>query len=177
MSDYRPLELDRTYNVGIGFIGADAQPRIGAQSFHGLPFQIGTDPQRCFIGFQSGAPPITLSVNDMAYTLVFAHTLLESQVMQGEPIGRVLAQYMVRYADGETVRIPIRERFEVSAIPTVWGQWPFLAVPDRKDWMAERYAVSGVIRDSDRPRHIMPGSMIITCGPGATRIRNRSSKH
>jgi hypothetical protein len=140
MSDYRPLELDRTYNVGIGFIGADAQPRIGAQSFHGLPFQIGTDPQRCFIGFQSGAPPITLSVNDMAYTLVFAHTLLESQVMQGEPIGRVLAQYMVRYADGETVRIPIRERFEVSAIPTVWGQWPFLAVPDRKDWMAERYA-------------------------------------
>jgi hypothetical protein len=140
MSDYTPLELESRYNVGTAFVGAEVHPKIGEQWFHGLPFQIGADTNRCFIGFQSGAQPVTIPVNDTAFTLIFVHALLESQVMEGEPIGRVLAHYVVRDADGETVRIPIRERFEVSKIPTIWGQWPFLAVPDQKDWLAERYS-------------------------------------
>lgn len=140
MADYKPLSLDLYANVDSAFIRPDAQPRIGEQSFHGLPFLIGADPTRCFIGFEHGMPTVTIPVNDTAYNLIFAHTLLESQILAGEPVGRVLAHYVVRYADGETARLPIRERFEVSVIPTTWGQWPFLAVPDQKEWMAERYA-------------------------------------
>ncbi len=140
MPDYKPLELDLNYNVGTAFIGADARPKIGEQAFHGLPFKIGKDRGCCFIGWEAGAQATTIPVNDTAYNLIFVHTLLESQVLQGEPIGRPMAHYAVQYADNKIIRIPIRERFEISVIPTTWGQWPFLAVPDQKDWLAERYA-------------------------------------
>jgi hypothetical protein len=139
MTDYEPLDLSSVYNVGVDFIHAQAAPKIGEQIFHGLPFHIGADAARCFIGFEAGAQPVSIPVNDTAFNLIFAHALLESQVLEGEPIGRVLANYVVQYAGGEIVRLPIRERFEVSVTPTMWGQWPFLAVPDQKEWLAERY--------------------------------------
>src|SRR5688500_20367287 len=98
MADYRPLELETNYNVGTAFISEDAKPSIGTQSFHGLPFQIGADSNRCFIGFERGAEPVTIPVNTTVYTLIFAHALLESQVLESEAIGRVLAHYVVTYA-------------------------------------------------------------------------------
>ncbi len=137
--DYRAVDLTSVYNVGTAFMAADAQPPIGNQLFHGLPFQIGADSQRCFLGFESGANPVTIPVSDTAYHLIFAHTLLESEVMAGGPVGEVLAVYVVTYADGEIVRLPVRERFEVSVLPTTWGQWPFLALPNQKDRMRDRY--------------------------------------
>jgi hypothetical protein len=140
MADYKPLQLENMYNVGTAFIGADAKPKIGGQTFHGLPFQIGIDTNCCFIGLGPGVQPVTIPVNATAHNLIFAHALLESKVLAGESIGRVLAHYVVKYAGGATVRLPIRERFEVSMIPTAWGQWPFLAVPEQQDWLAERYA-------------------------------------
>ncbi len=140
MTDYQPLNLNELRNVGVDFIRPAAQPRIGEQQFHGLPFQIGTDPQRCFIGFEPGTAAIAVPVNATAHNIIFAHTLLESQVLAGEPIGRVLATYTVQYADGTTEALPVRERFEVSVIPTAWGQWPFLAVPDQADGMQDRYS-------------------------------------
>ncbi|MBZ0286017.1 MAG: hypothetical protein K8I30_00275, partial [Anaerolineae bacterium] len=140
MSDYKPLALGGVYNVGTNFMNPDAKPPIGDQSFHGLPFQIGANPDCCFIGFGPGAPAITIPVNDTAHNLIFAHALLESEVLKGGPIGQTLAHYVVTYADGESMRLPVRERFEVSVTPTAWGQWPFLAVPDQKDALPERYA-------------------------------------
>ncbi|MBZ0303427.1 MAG: CehA/McbA family metallohydrolase [Anaerolineae bacterium] len=140
MSDYRPLDLTSVFNVGTTFMPARSNPRIGSQSFHGLPFAIGADAARCYIGFESGTPQrVTLPVQDRAYHLIFAQTLLESQVMAGGPVGETVLHYSVQYASGETVRIPIRERFEVSEVPTTWGQWPFLAVPDQIDWLSPRY--------------------------------------
>jgi hypothetical protein len=139
MPDYKPLNLSSVYNVGVDFIHAQAAPKIGEQTFHGLPFHIGADAARCYIGFAGGGHTFRIPVNDTAFNLIFAHTLLESKVMEGEPIGRVLANYVVHYADGELVRLPIRERFEVSVTPTAWGQWPFLAVPDQQEWLAERF--------------------------------------
>lgn len=140
MSDYKPLSLENVYNTGISFVGTNGKPKIGEQIFHGLPFQIGADSDRCFIGFETGAQPVTIPVNDTAFNLIFVHALLESQVMQGEPVGRVLAHYTITFTNGAIERIPIRERFEVSVIPTTWGQWPFLALPDQKDGLPDRYA-------------------------------------
>lgn len=140
MSDYKPLDLNSVYNSGTTFIGADAQPRIGDQQFHGLPFSIGADSGRCFIGFDSDQrDPVTIAVDDTAHNILFANTLLESEVLAGEPVGRVLATCIIQYVGGEAVRVPVRERFEVSVIPTAWGQWPFLAVPDQKEQVLDRY--------------------------------------
>lgn len=141
MADYVPLRLDSFYNVGTAFMGElRPKPRIGEQLFYGLPFQIGADSERCYLGFRSGALSIRIPVNAAAYHLIFVHALLESQVMDGGAVGSVLAHYMVHYMGGESVRIPIRERFENGIVPTAWGQWPFLAVPDQIDRTWQRYA-------------------------------------
>ena len=57
MHDYQPLDLSQFCNVGTEFIKEGAQPLIGSQMWHGLPFTVGTtnpDPARCLIGFASG---------------------------------------------------------------------------------------------------------------------------
>ncbi|HLO15639.1 MAG TPA: hypothetical protein VK206_12465, partial [Anaerolineales bacterium] len=54
MHDYQPLNLTQFCNVGTEFIKEGAQPPIGNQTWHGLPFTVGSaepDPARCFIGF------------------------------------------------------------------------------------------------------------------------------
>jgi hypothetical protein len=141
--DYQPLDLARYTNVSTAFAGPERQPPIGRQTFHGLPFEIGSDPRRCFIGIglNEAARPenVTVAIDAAARWVIFAHALLESRVLAGEPIGRVVAHYLFRYADGELVRVPIRERFEVSVVPTEWGQLPFLALPDGHDHLQPRY--------------------------------------
>ena len=145
MSDYQPLNLSTYYNVGATFIGPDARPKIGAQIFHGLPFNIGGDepePTRCFIGLfgDAGAQnQITVPIQASANYLIFAHTLLESRLHDGEPIGYVGANYSFQFAGGDTIQVPIRERFEVAVVPTAWGQRAFLAEPDVQDHLVPRY--------------------------------------
>ena len=71
--------------------------------------------------------------------MIVAHRLLESRVLEGESVGRVIAIYIFRYADGGQGGVPFRERFEFNIIPTGWGQKPFVAWPDRKDSLYSRY--------------------------------------
>ena len=54
-------------------------------------------------------------------------------------MGLPVAHYVFRYAGGEEIRAPIRERFEVAVVPIGWGQHPFLAVPDQKDSLQPRH--------------------------------------
>ena len=71
---YRPIDLGAACNVPAAFARADlppvfddpsrnappasASPAIGPQLFHGLPFAIALDPERCFIGIEGkGADP------------------------------------------------------------------------------------------------------------------------
>lgn len=151
MQDYQPVDLSTYCNVGVDFYGpdnpivADPKSAIGRQSFHGLPFEIGgaeADPARCFIGFGGGEGlhgAVTVPLGTTARQVVFAHALLESKVAEGENIGRVVAQYRVQYANGERVDLPIRERFEVSAVPPPYGGSPFLALPDQMNYLMPRY--------------------------------------
>jgi len=145
MSDYQPLDLAGLCNVGTSFLGAGPHERIGPQQFRGLPFLVGgaqPDPQRCLIGFGSAGNALThveLRGNGTDRWVVFAHTLLESDVLNGGDVGEVVATYTFCYAEGEPVPVPIRERFEVGLVPTEWGQNPFLAVPQNSDWLMPRY--------------------------------------
>ena len=54
------------------------------------------------------------------------------------PVGEPVAEYVVRYADGGEAHLPIRERFEIAAVPNPWGQAPLLAWPDGDDELLPR---------------------------------------
>ena len=157
IQDYQPVDLADLCNTGSDFIvpqparlsvsptANSAQPALGKQVFHGLPFIIGKpvpDPSRCFIGFdpvKDNQQHVTVPLGCKARWIIFAHALLESRVLQGEDIGRTVAYYVCRYRDADSVRLPVRERFEVSVVPTKFGQLPFLARPDQMDYMLPRH--------------------------------------
>ena len=137
MQDYQTIDLGDLYNVGSDFIGPDADPAIGDQVFHGLPFKVGSSGD-CFIGFsgEGGArEAITVPVGTAARHIIFAHTLLESKIHDGENIGYTVADYVFVFEDGEEVRVPIRERFEIAVVPTGGGKASFLATPDQKNFI------------------------------------------
>ena len=140
MPDYQPLNISSLCNVGAEILGENATPAIGEQAFHGLPFQISEDGDR-FLGFGSevNAEPITIPLNATPKRIIVVHRLLESQIFEGDPVGRLIANYVFRYANGETVSVPIRERFEIAVVPPGWGQLPFLAWPDQQDGLHPRY--------------------------------------
>ena len=140
MQDYQPLNLAAHCNVGAGILGENANPAIGEQTFHGLPFQI-SSAENCFLGFgvHVNTDPISIELNEKSKYVIVAHRLLESKLFEGDPVGRLVANYIFRYADGKTAKVPIRERFEIAVIPPGWGQMPFLAWADRQDGLQPRY--------------------------------------
>jgi hypothetical protein len=152
MQDYEPLDLSAHWNVGATFAGPSIDPPLGKQSFRGLPFQIGGDNgSDCFIGFTGNKDtdqPVEVAVGKSAHTIVFAHTLLETRIFEGENIGHVVADYVVRLADGTEHRIPVRERFEIVHIPVGWGMHAFLAQPDTIDFNMPR--LEGSYNESGR---------------------------
>jgi hypothetical protein len=143
LADYQPLDLRALCNAAAAVYGHAAAPApIGNLSFHGLPFLIGgatPDPERCLIDLGAASGPVRVPIGAAARQLLVAHALLGSRILQGEPVGAVVAHYTLRYADGEELRAPIRERFEIGPIPMWWSAYPFLAVPDEKDYLLSRY--------------------------------------
>ncbi len=145
MADYIPLDITPYCNAGHTIFGKDLDPPVGEQTFYGLPFRIGSGAaeEKCYLGFGSNdglmSKPVTLPLNESVHTITIAHTLLETEIFHGGPVGQTIADYVFRYGSGEEVSIPIRERFEISALPLQWGQYPFLSVPDQKSSLIDRY--------------------------------------
>src|SRR5262245_19802000 len=104
MHDYQPLDLTQYCNVGAAFLGEEAKPLIGSRTWHGLPFMVGSaapDPARCLIGFGSREDAcVTIPIGAAARHVIFAHTLLETRVREGENIGHVVAYYHFRFSNG-----------------------------------------------------------------------------
>jgi hypothetical protein len=140
MQEYQPLDLASLCNVGVSILGEGAKPAIGPQTYHGLPFRIGVG-EHCFLGFGAdiNADPIVAPINATPKSVIVAHRLLESRIFEGDPVGRLVARYIFRYANGDEVAVPIRERFEIAVVPPGWGQLPFLAWPDNKNGLMPRY--------------------------------------
>ena len=140
MPDYQPLNLSSLCNVQTEILGENANPAIGEQTFHGLPFQISAA-DNCFLGFGNGASmePTVIPLDATPKRIIVVHRLLESKIFEGDPVGRLIANYVFRYGNGETVSVPIRERFEIAVVPPGWGQLPFLAWPDQQDGLHPRY--------------------------------------
>ena len=140
MQDYQPISLTDLCNVGTEIIGVNAALNTGQQTFHGLPFNI-SEGEKCFLGFGEdvNTNPIQIPVNATPKRVIVAHRLLESRIPEGEPIGKLIANYVFYYANGISMKVPIRERFEIGSIPQGWGQQTFIAIPDQKEGLISRH--------------------------------------
>src|SRR5262245_35413272 len=112
MSDYEPIDLGPLCNAGVAIYGADEQPATGSVTLHGLPFLVGgaaPDSACCFIALGPGAAEtaVDVPVGAAARHILFAHALLDTRLLEGGPVGDVVGHYAIRYADGETARVPI----------------------------------------------------------------------
>ena len=146
MKDYEAISLARLCNAGKEVLGKDEPPRLGRQTMRGLPFQVGARDgkgEKFLLALGNGkgfsSEKVKVPVNRTAQNVIFAHRQLDSQLMNNGPLGEVVAHYKVELANGREHTIPIRERFEISIIPTGWGQLPFNALPDRNEGLPPRY--------------------------------------
>ncbi len=173
MSGYRALDLTALCTTpGTVFPDPATVPR-GDVAFHGLPFRVGAGdgPVASYLCLgRAHRPAVDVPVGGRPTWLVFAHALLDSELFEGGEVGRTCAEYTLRYADGGTRRVPVRERFEIAVspqdrpdrpIPLDWGQTPFLALPDLEPTPPHRTvgrfdATGGRFKDVDDPSTRVP---------------------
>src|SRR3990172_6843071 len=133
-SDYTPLDINRWSNGNASSIKGP----FGPQVLRGLPFKISP------IQFNKmHNRPIEIPIQSLTQWIIIAHRLDESYLLEGEPVGHVVAHYCFQIQNGATLAVPIRERFEIGYAPPqfdlkYFGHQPFLAVPDRFDSLMPR---------------------------------------
>jgi hypothetical protein len=138
MPSYDPVDLSAACNAGVEVLGDEpGNVPLGRVNLRGLPFQIGPEPERCFL---LPGQPVSVSVGRLARRVIIAHRLLEPGAPAGHGVGQVVAEYVFHLAGGGAITAPIRERFEIQVVPTAWGQAPFLAVTDTSDYKLPRFA-------------------------------------
>ena len=140
---YVAIDLSRYSNAGDSILPKGETIPRGKQTYHGLPFRIGggATSKKCVVAFGKGVrdEPLTIPIGRRAHSLIFAHRLLDSKILEGDPVGRVCADYVLNFDAGASETLPIRDRLETAVIPSMWGQWPILAWPDEKDHLYPRY--------------------------------------
>lgn len=140
-ADYEPLSIAPFCNVDSSILPPGQTIPTGPIEYYGLPFFIG-DGRGKVAGFGNTVrmTPVSIPVEASVRHLVFAHRLLDSVIYQGgTPVGIPCADYVFVWTDGTEVRVPVRDRFELTVIPTMWGQLPFLALPETKNSLFPRY--------------------------------------
>jgi hypothetical protein len=158
MPDYEPLDLTAACNAPATV--AVPPPPTGHQILRGLPFLIGppTGDGPCLVALGPGghAEPVAIPIGRPAWSVVFAHRLLESAIPANGPVGEVVAEYLFHYADGQVVAAPVRERFEIGVIPRT-----DLPAPDSLAWMVAATPFIAVAdqHDSTHPRDGGPWSL------------------
>jgi hypothetical protein len=119
---------------------------FGAQTFHGIPFELGLPHQLNVILLENEA--VNIEVADIRATyLIFLH-VVENRVnsyledladfsgniaaggdSRGHELGDLVAEYSLAYADGTIITNPILRRFAIQQGAISWGASPFAAVP------------------------------------------------
>ena len=142
MLDYEPIDLSSWYNAGPEALGGDAKVRLGHQSLRGLPFLVGRDGDdaqgNCLLAMDGDSQGITIQISRPARRVIFAHRLLESNLMRGGMVGKLVAEYIFSVSGADEVRVPIRDRFEIGVVSDDWME-PFLSVSDQNDLLFPRH--------------------------------------
>ena len=146
--DYELIDISAFCNAGAECLPGE-DPALGEQAMRGLPFTVGSpggDPStNCYVSLAEGETSITVPVGKAARTVIFAHRQLETEQDANGPIGVHVADYVIRFEDSETITVPVRERYEISAVGDRQGisrygvGYPYLAVTDQGDALMPRY--------------------------------------
>ena len=136
MTDYEPLDLSAYCNAGSAVLDI-ADPGLGHQVLRGLPFHVAEDAKRCCIAPSEKA--VRINVGRPARHVIVAHRQLDAPATDIEALGAHVADYRFHLEGGQTISVPIRQRFEIEPLPTGWGLLPFLAVPDQDDGLQPRF--------------------------------------
>ncbi|MCS7224713.1 MAG: CehA/McbA family metallohydrolase [Armatimonadetes bacterium] len=143
MEDYEALDIAQWCNEGPQRMPDGAKMPRGLVTLRGLPFLIGTDnnQEKCLLYFgpEGYRDPVAITLKRPAKWIIFAHRLLETHLLEGEPPGKEIAVYRFQGESGLIDERIIRERFEISALPVPWGQLPFAAVADQHDGVPPRF--------------------------------------
>ncbi len=189
----RPIDLAVHWNASDADVADRFHPRVGQalerapdgdQVFRGLPFLLGDRMAGARWLLLDREFSIDLRGAGPASHLVVAHFADSWRADDGERppgrpvgwvlgIGEILARYEVNAADGRTLAVDIRRRFEVSDGITGWGYAPFAAVGHLADAVLDwrgpharqapgRYAAAG----HAGPLTMLPGAW----GPDLTGI-------
>ena len=156
MTGYEPLDLSTEVNAGADGFSSSLRPAVGAVDAARLPFRIGSGEPRIpgpYVRFGAGGrgDPLRLEFPWPARTVIVAHLLLDSDIPTGGRLGSAVADYELGLDGGTPIVVPIRETFEIAALPQLDGPiaeslaWrvstaSFLALPDRHDSLAARGA-------------------------------------
>ena len=146
--DYEIIDISNSCNAGIECLPGE-DPALGEQTMRGLPFTVGAPDGSlsadCYVSLADGDASVTIPVGKSAHNAVFAHRQLETEQATNGPIGVHVADYIIRFGDSESVTVPIRERYEISAVGDRQGisrygvGYPYLAVTDQSDALIPRY--------------------------------------
>lgn len=147
MNDYEAIDLSAWCNTGVDYL-SDEDPKLGKNTFRGLPFIVGSfdgsSSEHCYISLTEGEASVTVPIEKAARRVIFAHRQMETDQDKNGPVGITVADYVIHMAGGETVKVPIRERYEISAVGDRSGVsrlsigFPYLAVPDQGDTLMPR---------------------------------------
>ena len=146
--DYEIIDISALCSAGTECLPGE-DPLLGEQTMRGLPFSVGSpdgnSSAKCYISLAEGDSSITLPIGKTAHNVIFAHRQLETEQAANGPIGVHVADYVIRFEDSESVTVPIRERYEISAVGDRQGisrygvGYPYIAVTDQGDQLIPRY--------------------------------------
>ena len=153
-SSARPVDLAGAWNASDADIGDRFHPLYrpalarlpdGPSVFRGLPFELGTPGRRPSLDpGRSRAGDRPSRTRGRASHLVIAHFADSWRDAHGDrppgmpvgwvfPTGEPLARYGIELADGRTIELDVRRRFEIADGIIGWGFLPFAAIGHRTD--------------------------------------------
>ena len=146
--DYELIDISAWCGAGTECLPGE-DPMVGQQTMRGLPFTVGSPSGdasvNCYISLAGGDSSVTVPIGKTAHNVVFAHRQLETEQAVNGPIGVHVADYVIWFEDSDSVTVPIRERYEISAVGDRQGisrygvGYPYLAVTDQGDALIPRY--------------------------------------
>jgi hypothetical protein len=136
MDDYEPVDLSGYFNRGVPYL--HAPKRLGRQLLRGLPFRLAESPEWFCVIPSGELKPVRVRIGRTAHYVIVAHRLLDSSWMDMEAVGRHVADYVFRLEGDQAMVVPVRQRLEIDVLPSHWGFYPLLAVPDQDDGLFPR---------------------------------------
>ena len=139
--DYEAIDLTPLVNADDDIETPGVEVWRGKSVLRGLPFVFAErDGETRLLRVEPG-DSVTVPVESRSVpvrTVTFAHRTRDSVAARFAPVGRENAVYTFVFSDRATLRVPVREGFEVAVCPAEWGHRPSLAVPDQSDSLPDR---------------------------------------